>query len=308
MYCTTRNVFCMQEQIKVGFCIAYDWYLLEHSLPLVYDAADIICLSLDKKRISWSGKKYDFDEVGFNDLIKRIDTQHKVQVLEADFSLSSLSPMQNEVRQRNRMAEFMGKGGWHIQLDCDEYFIHFSDFVKYLRELPQRKYSYNVCCPLITLFKQVEEGFLYVVPNQKEKLEYIQIATLTPNYKYGRRNGDFNVYTNFLIMHQSWARTEKEIRQKIKNWGHNKDFDQSDFFSRWIGLNGSNYHRLKNFHPMVPDAWSQLKLNKSHSIITLLTTFVKKDFPSYPTWQLFIKNSLLFSRVRAFWKKMLSRE
>ena len=54
-----------KPKIKVGFCVAYDWELLKNSIPRVYNAADTICLSIDKNRTSWSGKKYDFDESAF---------------------------------------------------------------------------------------------------------------------------------------------------------------------------------------------------------------------------------------------------
>src|SRR6478609_4788130 len=118
----------MKDKIKVGFCIAYDWYLLEYSLPLIYDASDTICLSIDANRTSWSGLKYSFDEEGFHALINRIDAKRKIQSLEENFHNASLTPMQNEIRQRNRMADFMGEGGWHIQLDCDEYFIDYEGF------------------------------------------------------------------------------------------------------------------------------------------------------------------------------------
>ena len=48
--------------IKTGFCVSYDWELLKTSLPRVYEASDIICLAVDKNRMTWGMKPFDFDE------------------------------------------------------------------------------------------------------------------------------------------------------------------------------------------------------------------------------------------------------
>src|SRR5690348_14068470 len=104
----------MSDLIKVGFCVAYDWPLLANALPLIYDHADSICLSMDRDRITWANAPIQWDANGFNELIRRLDPQNKVTCYEDDFHQPDLTPMQNEVRQRNKMAEFMGTSGWHI--------------------------------------------------------------------------------------------------------------------------------------------------------------------------------------------------
>lgn len=287
-----------EESIKVGFCIAYDWYLLEYALPLIYNDASQICLSVDKDRISWSGTRYDFDEDAFQTLLKRIDIVGKIKVLEDDYHLPELSPMANEVRQRNRIAEFQGQGGWHIQLDCDEYFQDFSGFVKYLRSFREASRPLNVCCPWVTLYKRVEGGFLYVNPVEKSKIEYMQIATRQPVYEYGRRNGFFNVYTNFELIHQSWARERKEIREKINNWGHAKDFDRDGYFSFWDSLNRNNYSTASNFHFLQPDVWPALSFIEADSIEQFVKRFKSASFPKLSGTDLLVKNSIWISRIR----------
>ena len=154
-----------KPKIKVGFCVAYDWELLKNSIPRVYNAADTICLSIDKNRTSWSGKKYDFDESAFQGFIAQIDTQHKIKIYEDNFSLPDLSSIENDNRQRNMMADFLGKGGWHIQVDSDEYFLDFEGFVNYLTNHfpdPDTIKPINVCCNWVSLIKRTENGFLYV--------------------------------------------------------------------------------------------------------------------------------------------------
>jgi hypothetical protein len=256
----------MSEVIKVGFCVAYDWRLLEYALPLIYNSADEIYLSLDIERKTWANESYEWDQEGFKTLISSIDLKNKAHLHEDNFHLTELTTMENEVRQRNRLATKMGHGGWHIQLDCDEYFMGFDEFVKFLKGTRQKNYRFNVCCSLVTLFKQVEAGFLYVVPDSSQKIEFIQIATRTPQYQFGRRNGDFNIYTSFKIIHQSWARSETEVQQKIISWGHNNDFNSDYFITFWKSLDESNYKKVKNFHPIDSSQWPSLRFIQAGSI------------------------------------------
>ena len=295
----------MKEAIKVGFCVAYDWYLLAYALPLIYDHADEICLSLDKDRISWSGNPYAFDEAGFRDIVTRLDPRKKITIVEEDYHLPDLTPMQNEVRQRNRIAQHMGPGGWFVQLDCDEYFLDFGRFVNYLRSLtPRRTKRANVSCAWIVLYKQTGDGFLYVDPVVKTKTEFMQIATREPAYEYGRRNGNFNMLTNFTILHQSWARSREEIRDKIYNWGHSIDFDKEKYFLAWERLDATTFAAVEDLHPFQPALWPRLKFVKGKNIADLLENFPTHTVPAYTPLDLFFKNSRFFSKLRSVFNKL----
>ncbi|MDI9320102.1 MAG: hypothetical protein QM530_06445 [Phycisphaerales bacterium] len=295
----------MSKEIKLSFCVAYDWYFLQYSLPLVYKDADQICLSIDKERISWAGNRFEFDESGFRNLIKEIDTENKIRIYEDDFHLPQLSPMQNEIRQRKMMAAFLGvNNGWHLQLDSDEYFLNFPGFVQYLKKLKPRR-PINVCCPWITLYKRIDEGFLMVNPTMFSKIEFIPIATNTPDYEHGRRNGYFNHYTNFAILHQSWARSSDEVWLKLNNWGHRYDSDIDAHFKMWREATGENYQLYKNFNQVKPSNWpslSLLPLRKDQSVLDLIQSNI-----TIPTRikniDLKKKNSIWASRIL----KLISR-
>lgn len=289
----------MNDLIKVGFCVAYDWHMLSHALPLVYSNADSIFLSVDKDRKSWAGKPFAWDGEAFRELIDSLDTHNKITLIEEDFHLQDLTPMENEVRQRNIMAERMGAGGWHIQLDSDEYFMNFGDFVKYLKGLSvDDRRMVNICCSLVTLFKQTEEGFLYVSPERKSSLEFIQVATRHPVYMYGRRNGHFNIYTNYKIIHQSWARSEAEILQKLNNWGHRDDFETRRFFDFWKTLTTENYKKVRDFHPTRPATWRKLMLVKAKNMAELVRGFDFEHYLMLSPMDLFFKNSRVFAKLR----------
>lgn len=292
----------MIEQIKIGFCVAYDWNLLAYSIPPIYNEADLICLSVDKDRISWSGNPFSWDETGFRSLISKLDPDGKVRILEEDYHLSSLSPMENEVRQRNKIAEFMGEGGWHIQLDTDEFFLNFPVFVSRLRRYRRGSRPFNVSCPWITLYKQDASGFYYVAPERFDQIEFIQIATLHPSYEYGRRNGNFNILTDCALLHLSWARSESEIWEKLNNWGHKNDFDVQAYFRKWQELDAGNYNSYVNFHHIRPEIWPVLKYLPAKSIEELLPLArIQMKLPIKGS-QLVRANSIWWSRIRRIFK------
>lgn len=287
----------MNQIIKVGFCVAYDWSLLQNSLPLIYEYSDKICISLDKDRISWTGNPFEFDEEGFKNLIQSIDVDNKIEIYEDDFHIPELGPMRNEVRQREMMAEYLGKNdGWHLQLDSDEYFLNFKGFVKYLNGLKTNR-PINVCCPLIILYKRINEGFLIVDPSEFSKVEFIQIASQTPHFEHGRRNGFFNHYTDFCILHQSWARTKEEVWQKLNNWGHRDDTDIQEYFNVWDKADITNYTEYKNFNKIAPEAWPSLALLplSSNQTVTDLID-IKISLPIKKS-DLLYKNSILLSYI-----------
>jgi hypothetical protein len=292
-----------KKEIKVGFCVAYDWSFLHYSLPAIYEQADKICISIDRQRKSWTGKSFSFDDERFFRFLHEMDRLKKIQVYEDDFFVPGLSPMENEVRQRNKVAEFLGKDGWHIQLDSDEYFIDFKGFVSYLQRLsPKRKV--NICCPFVTLFKQSPGGYFYIKSNSFLPGDFIPIASLDPHYEFGRKNGYFNVKTRYFVVHQSWARSEQEILDKIQNWGHKEDFDVEAYFQTWKELNEQNFLQYKNFHPIVPENWESLDIIPVRSVNELISQLADRPPFTIPAGYLKRENSIWWSRFKALASKL----
>lgn len=290
-----------KNKIKVGFCVAYDWDLLRYSLPLVYNESDKICLALDKDRISWSGNPFHFEEDKFYSFLKNIDPHNKIILIEEDFHISSLSPMENEVRQRNRIAEILEIGGWHVQLDADEYFIDFKKFTDWLQQLNIKRPT-TIMCPAINLWKQVHGGYLYVEDQDILKADLFSLASNNPKYVYGRREEWFSIVFPSYFIHQSWARTEKEIISKIKNWGHSNDFDTQKYVQKWLKADQANYQTYKNIHPIIPNSWKSLNFLKGNSIDELIQNFHPNNLPQINSFKLLLRNSIWISRLKSIFK------
>jgi hypothetical protein len=188
-----------------------------------------------------------------------------------------------------------------VQLDTDEYFMNFDGFVGFSNELrPKRKV--NICCPFITLFKETDTGYLLIKNSTYLSSDFIPIASLHPHYEFGRKNGYFNIKTDFFILHQSWARSENEVAQKLQNWGHKQDFDVNAYFNVWKELRRDNYKTYQNFHPIVPGNWGRLEFIDASSIGNLINYFSEYQPFKISKSYLQKQNSIWLSRLQSLLK------
>ncbi len=292
--------------VKVGFCVSYDWELLKISLPRIYARADLICLAVDKDRKSWMGNPYPFNDKDFYDFVLAIDRDKKIIVYEDCFSLPTLNSRQNCNRHRMLIAEKMGKGGWHIQVDSDEYFLNFGSFVDELKKINQcptgNEKPLNVCACLIPLIKKTNEGYLYV--DFKNSLpENIPFATTFPDYQRARQNGHFNKLSPHYVIHETWARSEDELWYKINNWGHAAEElaekkRKLSYYTLWKSLDENNYQYIGNFHPASSKVWPALGYCKGRSIDEFIAIFKLPGFP-LSRLQLYLKNNRNVARVKS---------
>jgi hypothetical protein len=245
-------------KIKVGFLVSYDYKFLKISLPLIYSYADQIFLAVDIDGKTWSGNELNIDE-SFWQWISDIDSLNKITVYKDQFYLPELTPMQCDTRERNMLGRKMGDGGWHVQIDSDEYFVDFEGFSTQLRNYYPTE-PVTIQCSVATLFKQLPSAYL-IIGDSVEKLSF---ATNNPNYELARTNTSENEVLNWndLVVHQSWARSEDEIRQKLSNWSHKHDFNTESLFNLWNAIDEDNYHCLRNFHPLLAEEWPKLMLSE----------------------------------------------
>jgi hypothetical protein len=282
--------------IKVGYLVSYDYDMLLTSVRLLYDYVDKIILSIDENRKTWSGNSFEIPDAFFDE-VSAFDTKNKIEFYFDNFYVPEITPMECETRQRNLLLNKMGKG-WKIQLDVDEYVYDFKALRNYLN-----KYWYLNWFPkltpivfrgkLVTLYRELPDGYLYI-----ENEERFSFITNQSFYTYTRNNDKVRAhYTNFNVIHQSWARSEEEIQMKIKNWGHRDDFDTQNYFDFWKGLNSTNYKEHRNIHPMSPKVWNELFFLESNSI----EDFIKKYASANVQQPIAIDYKLMFS---ALFKKL----
>jgi len=291
--------------IKVGFCVSYDYEMLKKSIPRIYKDADIICLAVDKNRKSWAGNKFDFDNEAFFSFIKEIDVDHKIDVYEEDFAIPTLNSRENCNRHRMLIAERMGKGGWHIQIDSDEYFFDFKGFTEYLKKIHPNptgnEKGMNVNLSWIPLVKRTKNGFLFVDFGKKLP-EDQPFATNRPNYERARTNGYYCNLSPFYVLHETWARSDNDLLFKINNWGHSaEELSQKEvrmsYYNFWKILDEHNYQYAHNFHPALGRNWPLLGYIAADSIEDV---FIKMPQPKFPMNAFVLKlyNSKIGAKLR----------
>ncbi len=253
-------------KVKVGYLISYDYNYFFKSVQYVYDFVDEIILAIDKDRLTWSGAIFNIDS-SFFDMVKKIDTSNKITIYENTFYIKGNTPMENETNERNLLSKKMGENCWKLQIDSDEYFINFEKLIKILKAnnyfLSKPQFNpINIRGKWITLFKKTDNGFLYI-----DNFENFSFGTnLVNRYDFARNINCPEIIGDFYAIHQSWARTEDEIKQKISNWGHKNDFDVDSFFQFWLTLNENNYVNHENFHPLYPKEWKKLEFIECNSL------------------------------------------
>jgi len=298
-----------EKVIKVGFLVSYDWDLLRNSIPRIYEEADSIVLALDRNRKTWSGNFFEFDETAFRALIATIDRQNKIEIYEDDFYDQSLSAMQNEIRERQMLSERLGYGGWHIQIDADEYLINFPDFVAQLKDIdanpnPARiSKPVNVMGRVVTIVKKTQEGYVYVKPD-KRSLEWFTLASQVPQFKYGRRNDFFNLFSPLVLIHESGSRSKEEMYFKLKNWGHNTDFDTESYYAMWKAIDGYNYRFIKDFNPLRKGGWQELAFAPVADIERLIAYIQSGSLYTPSRLSLYFKNARNVARIKGLFDRL----
>jgi hypothetical protein len=297
------------EIIKVGFCVAYDWEFLKVSLPRVYPYSDKICLSIDSKRRSWRGEPYEFDESSFRNFITDLDQENKIDILEDDFSNSKNNSRENCNLQRTTMAEALGKNGWHIQVDADEYFLNFKGFKNFLLKIDpnpkESKKPVNVLVNWLPIYKRTGNTF-FLVDFEKKLPESAPFATTKPEYLRARNNGHFNILSPEFALHETWARSRADLKFKISNWGHaseelSSEKARDEKLIQWDSVNETNYMHFENLNAAKPEAWPQLKMVKANSIEELIKLVSTTKLP-ISTADLWLRNRRSIGKLRQWFK------
>jgi hypothetical protein len=244
------------KKIHVGFLLSYDYELLKLSIPPVYKAADKIFLAHDKEFRTWNGKNFNVNPDFFS-WIKDFDIDNKIEIYQDNFYLPELSTIENDTRERTMLSQKMGIGNWLIQVDSDEYFIDFDKFVTDLRKYDHfldnpEKNKIQIAAFWLIIYKYTDNGILYIDKPQKSVF-----ATNYPNYKNARRTNERVIYLDSLVLHESVARTENDLRFKLENWGHNTDVNK-DFLNKWISVNENNFQEMTDFYYIEPERWKKL--------------------------------------------------
>ncbi len=240
---------------KLSFAtlFAYDYEYLIKSIASYYKIADEIIIGIDDSNLSWKKKSYDMSNAeSFFDKLDNLDNDRKVRWVKGNFHELD-NPMHNETKERNVISSFC-KNEWIVQIDADEVLLNPEEFAAYLETAPK-----DACIRATweSVFKKVGDKHL-IIDGKKETTAVA--TTAKEGYVAGRGTKQGAIISPLRLLHFSWSRTEKELWQKLTNWGHADDFDTRKFFEFWKSINETNYQTARDFHPLDRVSWPALKL------------------------------------------------
>ena len=253
--------------------IAYDAHLLPNSIKSYYPFVDEIILALDKDRISWSGNTFEFNENLLWKTLKTIDIKNKIHLVEADFHSSKI-PIENDNFTRN-YAKAQCSHDWIFSFDADEVLVNPKEF--FIDFLPLCEKYYKDTELLMTWFHPYKQ-LKMKNPNTHELLDHTLMicnndgtfnrteqqgfaCSKDSTFTYCRwTNKKRRILTNLAIMHYSFCRNEKELEQKLSNYGHSTERGEDPFMHNWKLINETNYTQLRNFktHKYGGGQWEKL--------------------------------------------------
>ena len=247
--------------------ISYDYELAFQAISRYYDIADQIILGIDIDRITWSGNKYKFDELAFDQFIKKIDAGGKISVIKKNFHLLQ-KPIDNDTSERRYLSEMCKDGNWIVQIDADELMLNPQEFKTYLDENEEALDGCALKAHWITVFKAFDDGKFLVIDADGATDGKIFVGTKTKNaYTMCRDTNETAIQTPLRLLHVSWGRTRDELQQKLENWGHSRDFNTKAYLEMWDKVTLENYQSFTNLHPLHGPHWPKLKLVELNHIL-----------------------------------------
>lgn len=235
--------------------IAYDAHMLKNSIASYYDYVDEIILGLDEDRISWSNNRFTFDENKTWSELSKLDGDNKIKIVEKNFHPSD-TPIENDNYERNVLKSY-ASNPVIISIDADEELVNpRSFFVEYL---PLYLPYVNKADLLFTWFlpyklvsdNEGNEYYLVIANNDNSFFKGDTQGFVTnknSTYTYCRWT-DIRKFalSPAAIMHWSFCRSEKEVNEKLSNYGHSNIKNEDPFFDVWKQITFDNFSQLHNF-------------------------------------------------------------
>lgn len=233
--------------------IAYDYKYAIASILSYYKIADEIVLAIDQDRISWSNKKYEFNDQDFNERINAIDKDKKIKIIIGNFHKFQ-KPIDNDTYERNYISRNCMIGNYIIGIDSDEILLNPDEFKIWMNNC---NINSDVKSRLFTVYKSFKNYLLNVQPDEMTVVG----TALISSYNKCRNTRNFTVDSPLQILHYSWARNETELLQKLLNWGHSTDFNIKKHYQIWQSVNLQNYRSQTMLHPLgMKNNWTNLNL------------------------------------------------
>lgn len=271
-----------------AYVLAADPTWIEAGVSSYYDAVGQIVVSYDRHHRGFTGRPVGVPEC--LDRLRAIDRDGKMRFVPGDFYHEGLAPMDAETAQRNAAIALAESGSdWVLQLDPDEVLPDLPALINMLHWADAKGIP-AVEWPMRVLFQRLADGrFLEVCSMDfTQHVEYPGAIAVRAGTRmaHARRTqgpfirpvlagGDQSLQVSrpaeegetrveipkldSAILHNSWARTPKNLRSKLASWGHGGTLRMSLYYLLCWRLAPYRWRWLRDFHPFARGLWPRLR-------------------------------------------------
>jgi len=235
--------------------VSYDVGMLPEVVSAYYAIADEIILGLDKDRIAFSGRPFELDLQSLKAALAQVDVDGKIRWVEEDFH-SAGGPMECDTDERNRLGLMCKPGNWVMQVDADEVMLNAIEFKAWMDRQPAK--PMRVIVNWITVYKRLPTALLVVDDPEFQVMQaggWERGAYFAP-----RLTREPDRMSPLKLLHYSYGRSEAELAEKMRNWGHSQEVDVEAFMVTWRSVDENNYAALRDLHPVWGPTWPRLRL------------------------------------------------
>lgn len=244
-----------------AYVLAADPAWMEVCVLSYYDMVEEIIVSYDENGLGWTGLPMPIDHC--LQRLRAIDFDGKMRFRPGHYARTEYAPMVNETYQRQICVDEASQGAdWVLQLDTDEAIADVPTFLSCLRQAEREGFP-AMRYPARWLYKQLKGLWFLEMCSRRWRLtggfpgpvaikagmqltqaRFCDVPTFHVDFRArctsltNERLRDVTVNRiigpESAIIHYSWVRSEKELRDKTVSWGHARDQDYTRDIDRWV--------------------------------------------------------------------------
>jgi hypothetical protein len=259
---------------------------LERTLARYYPLLDALVVPVPEDRRGWTGAPIPVDEALA--IIDRVDQRRLARRITGRWT-DVENPMRADTAQRQAaLDELAGVVDWVIQLDSDELIPDTGALITAIDEAERRGLD-AVEWPMRVLFRSTRRHmFEIVAATGARRYDYPGAIAVRPIVRLtdARRvagaflravvaGDDVSLQLTWpakehehrwpglgpgdAIVHNSWARSPRDIRQKTRSWGHASGWRGRIYYGLvWLPA-PVTWRWMQNFHPFAHRLWPRLQ-------------------------------------------------
>lgn len=278
--------------LRLGaYVCAADPTWIRSTVARYYDHLDVLVVTASSSGTGWTGAPVAVDECLA--ALREIDHRGILRVVLGEWVDGRL-PLAADTAQRQAAVDALGEDvDWILQLDTDELLLEPRALVSAIRAADAAGIE-AVAWPMLVLYRRSGRDRYLEVSSETRgpRYEYpgpvaVRAGTKlrearhtsgsllrvlvrgdqsSPQVVKAPDQGEARTYViepDEVIVHNSWARSPRSVRSKVRSWGHGGSKRIIAYYWLVWWLSPITWRILRNFHPEYPDFWPRLRRHRA---------------------------------------------